>query len=87
MTPFYHPRPERWPQFSLRGLFFATTLAAVLSGTVLPEAVEAIRAWANPDDLVAAVSRRVPPGSMKELTIRQYIGGQSFAANSGNRRP
>jgi len=28
--PLYHPRPERWPQFSLRGLFVVATVAALL---------------------------------------------------------
>ena len=27
----YHPRPERWPQFSLRGLLVAVTLAALVT--------------------------------------------------------
>ena len=41
MTPLYHPRPERWPQFSLRRLLIATTLTALL----LPWAVAEYRAW------------------------------------------
>ena len=34
MTPLYHPRPERWPQVSLRGLFMATALACLPMGWV-----------------------------------------------------
>jgi len=26
----YHPRPERWPQFTVKGLLIAVTLAALL---------------------------------------------------------
>ena len=44
MTALYHPRPERWPQFTLRGLMIAMVLAAVLSATVLPQAIRAYRA-------------------------------------------
>jgi len=37
MAPLYHPRPERWPQlrFSLRALFVAVTLAALLMPWVI----------------------------------------------------
>ena len=28
--PLYHPRPERWPQFTLKGLLIAFALAALL---------------------------------------------------------
>jgi hypothetical protein len=28
-SPLYHPRPERWPQASLKGLFMATALACL----------------------------------------------------------
>jgi len=41
--PLYKPRPERWPQFTLRGLFFATTLAALLA----PWAIAQYREWAE----------------------------------------
>jgi hypothetical protein len=42
MTPFhYHPRPERWPQVSLRGLLVVVTLSAL----VMPWAVAEYRAW------------------------------------------
>jgi hypothetical protein len=30
MTFLYHPRPERWPQVSLRGFFVLVTVAGVL---------------------------------------------------------
>ena len=30
-NPLYEPRPERWPQFSLRGLLIVVTLAALLA--------------------------------------------------------
>jgi len=30
MNALYHPRPERWPQWSLKGLLIAVTLAALL---------------------------------------------------------
>src|SRR5260370_1056647 len=48
MTGLYKPRPERWPQFSLRGLLLVLMLAAVLSATVLPRAIAAIREWMRP---------------------------------------
>ena len=32
MTPLYHPRPERWPQFTLRGLFVVVTVLGVFLG-------------------------------------------------------
>ena len=32
MTPLYHPRPERWPQVSLRGFFVLVTLLCVSLG-------------------------------------------------------
>ena len=41
MTPLYHPRPDRWAQFSLRGLLIAVTLAALL----MPWAITEYRAW------------------------------------------
>ena len=37
-SPLYKPRPEPWPQFTLRGLLIVTMLAGVLSATVLPKA-------------------------------------------------
>jgi hypothetical protein len=48
MTTLYHPRPERWPQFSLRGLLIVAAIAAVLSATVLPQALAAFRKWRRP---------------------------------------
>jgi hypothetical protein len=42
MTTLYHPRPERWPQVSCKGLLVLTTLSCVLSASVLPGAY---RAW------------------------------------------
>jgi len=30
MTTLYHPRPERWPQYTLRGLLVVLTLAGLL---------------------------------------------------------
>ena|ERR1051325_96907 len=30
MTPLYHPRPDRWPQVSLKGLFVLVTLLGVV---------------------------------------------------------
>ena len=44
MSTLYKPRPERWPQFSLRGLLVALTLA-VLS---MPWAVTKYREWREP---------------------------------------
>jgi len=41
MAMRYKPRPERWPQFTLRGMLVLTTLSCVLSATVLAKAVEA----------------------------------------------
>jgi hypothetical protein len=41
MTTLYHSRPERWPQFTLRGLFVVVTIAALL----MPWAVTEYRAW------------------------------------------
>ena len=43
-NPLYKPRPERW-QFSLRGLFIVTTLAAILAATVLPKLLAAYLEW------------------------------------------
>ena len=34
MTTLYHPRPERWPQFTLRGLLFAVTLTGLVAGLI-----------------------------------------------------
>jgi hypothetical protein len=48
----YQPRPERWPQFTLRGLFVVVTLAALL----MPWAVAEYRAW--------QARRAVPPVSI-----------------------
>ena len=48
MTALYHPRPERWPQVSLRGLLTALTLACVLAATILPDAIAAFREWSAP---------------------------------------
>jgi len=31
MTPPYHPRPERWPQVSLKGLLIGVTLVGILT--------------------------------------------------------
>jgi hypothetical protein len=45
ISTLYHPRPERWPQFTLRDLFILTLLSAVLAATVLPGAVEAYCDW------------------------------------------
>jgi len=36
-TPLYHPRPERWPQFTLRGLLVATVLVALLMPQLVAE--------------------------------------------------
>jgi len=41
MTILYHPRPERWPQFTLRGLLIAVTVSAML----LPWVMAEYRAW------------------------------------------
>jgi len=41
MTPLYHPRPKRWPQFTLRGLLVVVTLAALL----MPWAIAEYRWW------------------------------------------
>src|ERR1051325_4630494 len=35
MTTLYHPRPERWPRFTLRGLFVVVTLVSVWLGMQL----------------------------------------------------
>ena len=43
MTNLYKPRPERWPQVSLRGLLVLTAVAAIL----LPSAIATYRAWWN----------------------------------------
>ena len=40
MSDLYLPRPERWPQFSLRGLLIITALAAIS----LPWTVDEYRA-------------------------------------------
>jgi hypothetical protein len=42
----YHPRPERWPQVSLRGLLVIVTLAALLT----PWAIAEYRAWNEAED-------------------------------------
>jgi len=35
MTPLYHPRPQRWPRFSLRGFFVLVTLLGCWLGIQL----------------------------------------------------
>lgn len=40
-TTLYHPRPERWPQFTLRGLLIAVTLTALL----MPQLLAEYRRW------------------------------------------
>jgi len=37
MNILYHPLPKRWPQFTLRGLLVATTLAALLMPWAIAE--------------------------------------------------
>ena len=44
MSEFYKPRPDRWPQFSLRGLLIVMTLVAILS----PWFVAKFRDWQDP---------------------------------------
>ena len=41
MPPIYHPRPERWPQVSLRGLLIVTALVALL----MPKLAAEYRGW------------------------------------------
>ena len=36
MKTLYHPRPERWPQVSLKGLFVLVTLLGVFLINLLP---------------------------------------------------
>jgi len=48
MTAHYQPRPERWPQFTLRGLLVVVTLVSVLTATVLPSAIATCREWMDP---------------------------------------
>ena len=35
MTPLYHPRPERWPQVSLKGLLILAAFACMAFGSWL----------------------------------------------------
>jgi hypothetical protein len=44
----YHPRPDRWPQVSLKGLLVLMTVTCVLAATALPGAVRAYLAWKHP---------------------------------------
>ena len=55
MTSLYHSRPERWPQFTLRGLFVVVTLAALL----MPWAASEYRWW----KLRVEFDQRLPPRS------------------------
>jgi pilus assembly protein TadC len=67
-SPLYRPRPERWPQFRLRGLFVVVTLTALL----MPWAVAEYRAWERResmralDDAIRRVLSRPysPPSSL-----------------------
>ena len=61
----YHPRPERWPQFTLRGLMIVTTLACILAAWVLPGAVAAFQEWMRPkpdfDALIELIQSTITP--------------------------
>src|SRR4051812_7921032 len=43
MTALYHPRPNRWPQVSLRGLLTVVTLAALLTPLAIGRGSRSIR--------------------------------------------
>ena len=49
----YHPRPERWPQFSLWGLLIVVTLAALLMPWVIVECQRARLRWRDLEALRA----------------------------------
>jgi len=69
MTPLYHPRPERWPQVSLRGLMIMVTLSAILAATVLPQAVAAFLEWRNPPSRVDFVPPYTAPSGFTDSTV------------------
>ena len=57
MTSLYHPRPERWPQFSLRGLLVVILLAAIL----MAKAATNFRRWQDsrpPSDYAEWIEKR-----------------------------
>jgi len=64
---FYHPRPERWPQFTLKGLLIAVTLSALL----LP--------WAIAEYRRLAARARVPASGMLMIDIPLIIGEEEEA--------
>ena len=59
MTPLYHPRPERWPQFTLRGLLVTTTLASLL----MPWGIAEYQTW-HARAARAKVTRLSGPGEL-----------------------
>ena len=52
----YHPRPARWPQVSLKGVFVAVTLAAFLTPWVAGE----YRAWRTKQALERVLCQPCP---------------------------
>jgi len=65
MTVLYHPRPERWPQVSLKGLLAAVTLAALL----MPQVVDEYQRWEAKQHLEEL--RRVSDEWVRHSGLRQ----------------
>src|ERR1051325_8745572 len=69
----YHPRPERWPQFSLRGLLAVTAIAGVLAATVLPQAISAYQEWMRQktdfDHLIDLIESTIAPDTWGNAPI------------------
>jgi len=67
MTALYHPRPERWPQVSLKGLLIAVTLAALLMPSVRREYERRMERESN---------RRFYEESLRQLNELEAIAAQ-----------
>ena len=64
MPALYHPRPERWPQWSLRGLLIAVTLAALLTPVVRIEYL----AWQKRPRMIT----NIPVASGMHIDVFKY---------------
>jgi hypothetical protein len=76
MTPstLYHPRPERWPQFSLRGLLVVVTLAALL----MPWAAAEYRVWQTARQCVRGatdIDDMLDDSATREMLIESFGKG------------
>ena len=65
MTPaLYHPRPELWPQFSLRGLLIVVTLVALSMRWGIAE----YRAWEERPRVIT----NIPVASGMDIYVFKY---------------